>query len=353
MMKKRRPIDWPGAAATAAALIPRERLHPAVVRWAEGRPRGEVWAVALSGGVDSVGLLLLLWAHWPERRSRLRAFHFDHRLRGAESAGDARFCARVCAALRVPIVSGRWRAGRVSRSEAHARAARFGFIEREMARRRIRVLWLGHQQDDIAETMMMRLARGSGGAGLAAPRAIHAFPAERTGREGRFHVRPLLGIKKAEIAEALRSAGAAWREDRSNAKGAHFRNRLRRDVIGPWIKASGRDALAGAALSRELLEEDDQALEAWVDFLKPIAPDGSLSASRLAGRPRAVVRRALYRWLLRQERAGGLSRQGFDTLLRAVERGLPVRHSLGRHGFAVIRKGCLRFEPLRRRRALH
>jgi tRNA(Ile)-lysidine synthase len=352
-MKKRRSIDWPRAAAAAAALIPRDRLHPAVVRWADARPRGEGWAVAFSGGADSVGLLLLLWAHWPERRARLRAFHFDHRLRGAESAADARFCARVCTALGVPIVSGKWRARRASRSEAQARAARFGFIEREMARRRMRVLWLGHQQDDIAETMMMRLARGSGGAGLAAPRAIHAFPADRPGAAGRFHVRPLLGVKKAEIAGALRSAGADWREDRSNAKGAHFRNRLRKDVIGRWIRAADRDALAGAALSRELLEEDDQALEAWVDFLKPLAADGSLSVGRLAGRPRAVVRRALHRWLLLQPRAGELSRQGFDALLRAVERGAPVRHSLGSHGFAVIRAGCLKFEAVRRRRAFH
>jgi tRNA(Ile)-lysidine synthase len=347
-MKKRSPVDWPRAAGRAALLIPRERLHPAVVRWADSRPRAERWAVALSGGADSVALLLLLWAHWPRRRARLTAFHFDHRIRGAESAADARFCAAVCAGLGVPLLAGRWRASRAGRAEAEAREARFAFIGRGMAARRIRVLWLGHQQDDIAETMMMRLARGSGGAGLAAPRAVHGFAPERAGGRERFHARPLLALKKAEIARALRAAGAAWREDSSNRLGVHFRNRLRRDVIPRWIRASARDALAGAALSRELLEEDDRALEAWVDDLGPVGRDRSLGVAGLSGRPRAVVRRALHRWLLLQPRAGKLSRQGFDALLRAVERGAAFRHSLGRHGFAVIRSGRLRFEAARK-----
>jgi tRNA(Ile)-lysidine synthase len=346
---KARPVDWPAAAARAARLIPRDRLHPGVLAWCDARPGAERWGVALSGGADSVGLLLLLWAHWPERRGRLWAFHFNHRLRGAESAADARFCAGVCAALGVPLVSGRWGAARSSLGGAQARSARFAFIEREMARRRVRVLWLGHQQDDIAETMLMRVARGSGGAGLAAPRPIHALAPRRAGGAPRFHARPLLTLKKLEIARALRAAGAPWREDSSNAKGVHFRNRLRLDVIPLWVRAAQRDALSGAALSRELLEEDDRALEAWVDFLGPVGADGSLSVTRLAGRPRAIVRRALHRWLLLQPRAGELSRQGFDALLRAVERGATVRHSLGPEGFAAIRAGRLRFEPIRRR----
>jgi tRNA(Ile)-lysidine synthase len=348
-MKARRPVDWRKCAARAAGLIPRERLHPAVVGWADARPGAEGWAVALSGGADSVGLLLLVWAHWPEHRARLRAFHFDHRLRGAESAADARFCAGMCAALGVPLVSGKWAGARSSPSEAEARSARFAFIERGMAARRMRVLWLGHQQDDIAESILMRLARGSGGAGLAAPRAVHALGPARPGAKGRMHVRPLLSVKKLEIVRALRAAGAPWREDSSNAESAHFRNRLRLDVIPRWVRAARRDALGGAALSRELLEEDDRALEAWVEALEALGADGSLSLARLAGRPRAVIRRALHRWLLLQPSAAGLSRQGFDALLQAVEKGAPVRHSLGPEGFAAIRGGRLRFERGRRR----
>jgi tRNA(Ile)-lysidine synthase len=160
-------------------------------------------------------------------------------------------------------------------------------------------------------------------------------------------------MKKAEIARALRACGAAWREDSSNAQGDHFRNRLRRDVIPRWVRASERDALAGAALSRELLEEDECALEAWVDSLNILGSDGSLSAARLAGKPRAVARRALHRWLLQQPRAGELSRKGFDALLRSVERGTAARHSLGSEGFATLRAGRMRFEKARRRSGAH
>jgi tRNA(Ile)-lysidine synthase len=352
-MKPRRTAGWTTAAARTAAIIPRGRLHPAVVDWADGRPRAEGWAVALSGGSDSVALLLLLWSHWPARRARLTALHFDHRLRGAESSADAAFCKGLCAALGVGLVSGRWTGAKRSWSEAAARGARFSFFECEMSKRRLKVLWLGHQLDDIAETMLMRLARGSGAGGLAAPRAIHMFTQARAGGKLRTHVRPLLTLKKSEIAAALLAGGAKWREDSSNAKDLHFRNRLRRDVIPRWQRASGRDAFAGAALSRELLEEDEMAIEAWVDTLKPIGKDRSLAVSRLAGLPRAVVRRALYRWLLVQPRAGELSRQGFDILLRSVEAGRPSRHSLGSHGFAVIRAGQLRFEAVRKSRTSH
>jgi tRNA(Ile)-lysidine synthase len=350
---KKRAAGWRTAAERMAALVPRGRLHPAVAEWAETRPPGERWTVALSGGPDSVALLLLLWAHWPKRRMGLAALHFDHRLRGAESTADAAFCRKVCAALGVTLITGRWMSRGRSRSEAEARGARFSFFEAAMAARRRRVLWLGHQLDDIAETMLMRLARGSGAGGLAAPRAVHVFKRALSGRVLRTHLRPLLTLRKGEIAGALRSAGAPWREDSSNSKALHFRNRLRGDVIRRWHRASGRDASSGASLSRELLEEDELALEAWVDALKPIGKDHSLAVSRLAGRPRAVVRRALHRWLLLQTKAGDLSRQGFENLLRAVERGSPSRHSLGSHGFAVIRAGRLDFELLRKNRASH
>src|SRR5581483_1409528 len=148
--------EWLGATTRVAQALPLARLHPEAIACARRRPRGEKWAIAFSGGADSLALLLLLWAHWPERRRRLVALHFDHRLRAASRA-DAAFCARVCAALRVRLVTGVWRDAQRGASEAEARAARMAFFEK-----RSRVLWLGHQQDDIAESMLMRLARGSG-----------------------------------------------------------------------------------------------------------------------------------------------------------------------------------------------
>jgi len=367
---KTKPV-WPAVAAAFAARISHAALHPAAMLKAEaeflrekkrgGRPSR--WALAFSGGADSLALLLIFWAEGPGRWGRdFVVLHFNHRLRGRAADADETFCARVCAALGVTFVAGRWRAARRGASAAEARAARFEFFGREMSRRKIRLLWLAHQQDDIAESMLMRLARGSGTGGLAAPRPVQAMG------DGRLHLRPLLTLKKAELVAALKKAGAEWREDASNADSDHFRNRIRARVLPAWIKAAGRDALAGAALSRERLEEDEQALEAWVDGIvrpdravpvgaqaccalargrsKPAPLPGgrlTLNVAALAGVPRAVTRRALHRWLLAQKQPADLSRQGFDTLLGAVERGRATRFSLGAHGFAVIGQGKLSY----------
>lgn len=331
---KRRAVDWQARATELAVRFPRERLHPAVTAWANQCSPRTVWGVGFSGGADSLALLLLLWAHWPRRRRQLRALHFNHRLRGRDSTADEKFCAGVCAALGVTCIVGRWRDARRGASEAAAREARMRFFGDEA-----KTVWLGHQQDDIAETMLMRLARGSGTAGLAAPRPVNS-PAR-----GRVHLRPLLTLKKREITDALRVSGIPWREDRSNAGRAYFRNRVRAEVLPIWVEAAQRDALAGAALTRELLEEDDAALDAWLDDVAPLGADGSLALDRLADKPRGLVRRALHRWLQAQPQAGSLARQGFEALLAAVERGTPTRHSLGKGGYAVIRRGFLRFVP--------
>jgi tRNA(Ile)-lysidine synthase len=99
-------------------------------------------------------------------------------------------------------------------------------------------------------------------------------------------------------------------------------------------------------MTRELLEEDDAAIEAWLAELLPRRAMKTLDFAPLKGKPRALLRRALHRWLLRQSRAGKLSRQGFDALLGAIERGRPTRQSLGTKGFAVIVGDRLEFRPV-------
>ncbi len=336
-MRPLRAPDWPAAALALAARIPRERLEGAACAAGE-QVRGP-WMVAFSGGADSLALLLLLWAHWPERRARMVALHFNHRLRGRASQADAAFCRRVGTALGVPVRVGRWTTMPTRPSEADAREARHAFFQAELRAVRGRALWLGHQLDDVAESLLMRLARGSGLGGLAAPRPVQTQPG------GRVHLRPLLTVRKEELATALTEVGVAWREDATNAGADHFRNRVRSEVIPRWVEAAGRDALAGAARSRSLLEEDDAALEAWVDELASFGPGGLMELAPLAGRPVGLVRRILRRWLNEHCPEAGLSRQGFDRLLELIRWGKPSRFSLGPKSFAVIRRGCLRFEP--------
>jgi tRNA(Ile)-lysidine synthase len=332
MTKRRKSIDWPAAAAAMAQTIPKARLHPRVVAAAGAMANRTTWGVGFSGGADSLALLLLLWAHWPEHRRALRALHFNHRLRGAASRADAVFCRHVARALGVSFDGGVWPGQHRGVSEAEAREARLAFLGRHS-----RVLWFGHHQDDVAESMLMRLARGSGSGGLAAPRPVQVHAG------GRLHLRPLLDLKKTELVAALRAAGVPWREDASNEAADYFRNRIRRDVLPAWTEAARRDAVAGAARARELIEEDDDALEAWLREVQWLAPRVGLSVRSLAGKPRALARRALHRWLRLAVPELELSRAGFEALLAAVELGSPTRHSLGSEGFGVIREGVLRF----------
>lgn len=337
---------WEARATLLAVLLPPARWQPEVSAWVEARrARREPWVIAFSGGADSLALLLLLWAHCPERRSQLTALHYNHRLRGAAADRDEAFCRSVCRALGVAFYCGRPRKGRVLKGEEGAREARFEFFHRKMQALKARILWLGQQQNDVAETMLMRLARGSGLAGLAAPRPVQPMPGRRV------HLRPLLDLKHEKLAAALRTLRIPWREDASNRGGEFFRNRIRHAVLPAWQAAAGRDAVAGAALSRRLLEEDETALEHWLDTLAPLDRHGRLQLANLRGAPRALMRRALHRWLLRQAAAGRLSRQGFEGLLALLLRAMPARFSLGTEGFAVIREDRLVFVRDRKKSA--
>lgn len=338
-------VDWPSAAQRLAECLPRERLHPAVLRWA--KDASGPWTVALSGGADSLALLLLVWAHWPARRRGLQALHFNHGLRGRASERDARFCARVCAALGVRFRDGRWqKRGRTAPSETEARTARMAFFAEAMRTSRRQILWLGHHQNDIAESMLMRLARGSGLEGLAAPRPVHRWS------RGRTHIRPLLTVSKATICAVLRDIQVPWCEDASNAEGDHLRNRLRHEVVPRWLAAEPeRDVLAGVGRSRDQLEEDAEALETWAATV-PISADRGVSVAAVRGLPIAVARRVLHRWrLLLGPRWAEVSRQTFETVLAGVRAGQPTRVSLGVAGFARIDRGRLYFEAAREKAA--
>lgn len=326
--------NWQSRAERLAQAIPISRFDPAVLEFVQSSRRSNVWTVAFSGGADSLALLLLLWAHFPHRRTRLVALHFNHRLRGAAAERDAAFCEKVGESLGVPVRVGKWRRspapGKVS--EAAARAARHAFFELEMARAKSKTLWLAHHLDDVAETVLMRLARGSGAGGLSAPRAIQRMTRSRA------FLRPLVTMRKSEIVDALRAARATWREDASNATPDYFRNRIRHRVMPALMEAAGRDALAGIGLSRARLEEDDAALEQLLDGYDALKAR-SLDWSAIAHAPRALRRRALHRWLLKVRPRTDLSRQGFEQLLAALDRGRCTRFSLGADSFAVLRQG--------------
>jgi len=211
--------------------------------------------IALSGGADSVALT---HAFHRLRNGRerlgveLMAAHLNHRLRGEESDRDEGFVQELCEKLEIECVIERL--GRAenllysSNLEERARELRYAFLNRIADRAQAQHIALAHHADDQAETVMLRLLRGSGAAGLAAMDA--------TG-PGRI-VRPLLAVRREEILAYLEAIGAAYVSDSSNLSPAILRNRVRHELI-PMLERDYAPRLSRrlAGLAGELRALDD------------------------------------------------------------------------------------------------
>ena len=224
-----------------------ERIPPEVLSGMKALAQGGGRAgVACSGGGDSVFLLLLALEIFPP--AGLCVFHYNHAVRENAKLDEA-FVRDLCRRLSVECVS-ETRAGALKKiSEESLREARLEFFGRACASKGVGVLLQGHIKDDIAESVLMRLMRGSSADGLCAPRPVSL-------NLGLTLMRPLLGISKAEIQTALKKIGQPWREDESNAGNGFLRNAFRNSVIPRMESLGGRSFKDGAARSRMLLEED-------------------------------------------------------------------------------------------------
>ncbi len=251
-------------------------------------------AVAVSGGADSVYLLCALWAD-ESVRPRLRVLHLDHQVRGEASAGDARFVDALCAALGVPCALGQ-RAGQGAASEADLRSARDTFFAEQRIAIGFEILCTAHHLDDVVENALLRLTRGAGLAGLAAPRALQEF------RDGHRRWRPLIaaGLTKADLLSALYVAGIPWREDATNILPIAARNRIR-----TWLAQGGEQALGegyqdGFARSARIIGEAQWALSQWAQELGCVMVDGAMPVAQLRGRPVALIQECLRGFLYAQ-----------------------------------------------------
>jgi tRNA(Ile)-lysidine synthase len=211
---------------------------------------GRAVLVAVSGGIDSVALAHAL--HQVSKRSsiKLSIGHVNHALRGAESEADQAAVEALGSALGVPVYAARVdpaaaRAHGPSRDrptlQEAARELRYAALARMAAAAGAAAIATAHTADDQAETVLLRLLRGTGPDGLA------GIP-ERS-RDGRI-VRPLLGTTRAEVERFAVERGLAWREDASNASGAYARNRLRHEWLPGLARAFNPRllrALAGLA----------------------------------------------------------------------------------------------------------
>jgi len=192
---------------------------------------GDRVLAGVSGGADSVFLLLALHALAGPLQIELHVGHLNHGWRGAEAEDDAQFVQTLASALGVPFhtthVDARALAIAARQSpEEGARDARYAFFAGTCTDHGLTAVATGHTKDDDVETVLLAWLRGSGPAGL---RGIS--PAGTLPETDVRLVRPMLDLTAAEVRRALRSAGVAWREDPTNLDLTLLRNRVRHELI--------------------------------------------------------------------------------------------------------------------------
>lgn len=210
----------------------------------EGRiaPAGGPVLVGVSGGADSVALLLAL----QELGFAVEALHCNFELRGAESERDEAFVRKVCRLHNLPLTVKHFRTKAVAQRqgisiEMAARQLRYDWFGQMARRRAAQCICVAHHRDDQAETLLLNLVRGTGIRGLcgmsvcswlAADKASDAASAAPSASAGVLLLRPLLEVSRTEIEEWLTERGETWVTDSTNRDAdAAWRNKIRLEVI--------------------------------------------------------------------------------------------------------------------------
>ncbi len=180
---------------------------------------------AVSGGADSVALLYCLAALADELKLSIQVAHLNHDLRGEESRADQDFVRRLSRGLGLPFHTETAQLAGPGNLEARARRERYGYLRRVAGDCRAARIALGHTLDDQAETVLLRLLRGSGLRGLSAIRPV---------MEGGI-VRPLIESSRKDVRDYLQSRELEWREDSSNMDLSFRRNRVRHELL-PYLE---------------------------------------------------------------------------------------------------------------------
>ncbi len=314
-----------------------------------------VIVLAVSGGPDSIALMWLAarWRRTLSRGPRLIAVTVDHGLR-VEAAREARDVKRLARRLDLPHRTLRWRGAKPKTGvPAAARAARYRLLA-EMARANGAThILTAHTRDDQAETLLMRMLRGSGIAGLAAM-------ARQSERAGVWLARPLLDVPKSQLVATLNKAKIAFADDPTNRDTSYTRPRLR--ALMPKLAEEGGDVrnlvrlaarLARAQAAREVLVDGAERYLALSD--RDDAARFGFDAQAFAGLPEEIRLRLLMRAIDRTGHEGPAELGKAEALLSALDRA--VAEGKGRlkqtlAGAAIsLAGGRIHVEPAPPRRA--
>lgn len=244
-----------------------ERVRKALQRHRMLEP-GDRVGVAVSGGADSVALLLLLEELRSDLGITLAVMHFNHQLRGESAEADEQFVRELAASRGLePLVSredvaGRARQERLNLEEA-ARKYRYVFFARAIEAGQVSRVAVAHTADDQAETVLARLMRGTGPLGLAGIYPIIGGV-----------IRPLLEVRRQELRDYLASRGQAWREDLSNRDTTRLRARIRERLLPVLETEFAPATVAHLVTLAELVRADEAFWNALTeDRLRALAEE--------------------------------------------------------------------------------
>ena len=265
----------------------------------------------LSGGADSVALLHILCSLKEEFGWRITAVHIHHGLRGKEAEGDAAFAEEFCAKLGVPCLVRRYDV------KAEAKAKKLGEEEtgrllRYAAFQEIAgadgYIAVAHHKRDQAETLLMRLCRGTGLKGLTGMSPVR----EKI-------CRPLLRCSRAEIEQYCRENGLMWREDATNQEETYTRNKLRLRVL-PLLEEINPKTVEHMAETAELLSVEEDFLEQQAAACyKKVKGDGPKGEVHLERKELQALHPAMRRRVLRKAMEAFLSADLSQAQIEALE----------------------------------
>ena len=298
---------------------------------------GDTLVVGLSGGADSSALLDLL-SRLPDFNLHLIAVHLNHTLRGAESDADEEFCRAAASRYAVPFESRRVDVTKMAADsrmnlEDAGRRARIEFFDDVRTKYGAAAVVLAHHADDQAETVLIRLLRGSGMTGLSGM----AY------RNSRGYLRPLLEISRFDIEQYLHAHGLNWREDASNCDTAYLRNRVRHQLL-PLLEEYNPAIRSCLAATASILSHDEALLGELAE--QAFAGSCSLEEGRVVcsiGLLRTLnpaLRRRVLRYALKQLTGtlAGVSLRHVVALCDLIDSGRPNSRLALPHEVAAVRE---------------
>lgn len=276
---------------------------------------GDLVAVGVSGGPDSMALLHVLYALKEELGISLHVVHLNHMFRGNEAEQDSELVARTageygldCTSEKKDVPAYR-KISRLSAQEA-AREVRYRFFSEVAARTGAARVALAHHADDQAETVLLRLLRGAGPAGLKGMAPVRDL-----------YIRPFLTLRRSEIAAYCIKRNLSFRVDASNLKRVYTRNRIRLDLLPLLEREYNPNIVPALCRLAEICREEDDFLEraALPVYREALVEEGPgrqvLSIRVLERHPLAIKRRVVRQALGSLKGGPDLSYQHLEAVL--------------------------------------